>query len=852
MRPEDIKRVLVIGAGTMGPEVAAQCGLHGLDVVVHDIDPRQLAGVSGRVEALWAEQVRAGRATPEQVAAARPRIATSLDPAAAAHEVDVISECVSENLKLKRQVLARFSRLCPARTIVTTGTSYFLPSMLMRAVERPERFAAWHFHVPAWYANAVDIMPHPGTAPETVHVLERISRGIGQVPIVARKENHGYVFNAMLRELLAAALGLAAGGVASVEDVDRAWMVVTKMGIGPFGLIDNIGLDTVHDIVSFWGAATGDPRARQNAEFLAARIAAAGRGMKSGSGFYTYPNPAFTQPGFLSRGPAPPSAALPAGGPPEEAVHRFVIAPSTVPALPPAEMTFHGPVLVLGDNEVARSLCRRLRAAGAEVRQHPGRLAADGPGAAGQAGLEGLLPRHVFVLTPLDPETFDDRQGAAFQSRYAGGVLGPYFVLQRWFKMLVEQGLLDQATLVAGSSLGGDFGCRDVVVSAEGGGMAGLLKSISMEGAAHGRAGPQVKCVDLAGDMPPDLASACLMAEAARGQSLARAGNGKAALHARFAELEVGYSVSCRRVLRLIPAPLGDADRFKNFAGDAPDGAWLITGGARGITALVARALAERFGIHLHLVGRTTVGDHDFTRLSEAEIAELKRDVMKRAYAEGRRPNEAWAGVERRVELQRTLADFRAAGLHATYHACDAGDMPQLEATVRNVRAAGLPIRGVLHGAGLEVTGRFETKARGVVEATLAAKVIAMHALEELTRSDPLRWLIAFGSLSGRFGGVGQTEYAMANEMLAKQVQRFRRDRPDCRSLLIHWPGWAEVGMAARPASQASLRRIGHRLLPPDEGIRHLLREIAAGAPDGEVVFVNRDEIPPLLVRDRP
>ncbi len=98
----------------------------------------------------------------------------------------------------------------------------------------------------------------------------------------------------------AAALTLAAEGVADVDDVDRAWMGIMKMPIGPFGIMDAVGLDTVWKITDFWAGVTGDPQLRANATLLQGYLDRGRLGLKSGGGFYDYPDPAFGQPGFLT------------------------------------------------------------------------------------------------------------------------------------------------------------------------------------------------------------------------------------------------------------------------------------------------------------------------------------------------------------------------------------------------------------------------------------------------------------------------------------------------------------------------------------------------------------------------
>jgi NAD(P)-dependent dehydrogenase (short-subunit alcohol dehydrogenase family) len=217
---------------------------------------------------------------------------------------------------------------------------------------------------------------------------------------------------------------------------------------------------------------------------------------------------------------------------------------------------------------------------------------------------------------------------------------------------------------------------------------------------------------------------------------------------------------------------------------------------------------------------------------------------MKEAYAAGQKPNIARDKIDKVLEIQKTLQELTANGVRVTYHCCDVGNRAALAAVLDRVRHADGPIAGIIHGAGVEHTGRFEHKTPAMVLATISPKINGTMALMELTRGDPLRYFIAFGSLSGRFGGAGQTDYAMANDMIAKQVNWFRRQRPDCLSVTFHWPGWAEVGMASRSESRTALKGIGHTFLAPSQGVSILLSELACGGPVGEVVVVDQNELP--------
>jgi 3-hydroxybutyryl-CoA dehydrogenase len=292
--------VLIVGAGTMGQQIGLQCARCGYNVVLYDIAPHILETAMAQVKAYAAQLVTAEQLTQEEAGATLARITTTTNPQEAAAEADLISESVPEDPKLKRKVFAQFNELCPPRTIFTTNTSTLLPSTFAEATGRPAQFAALHFHQPVWECNVVDVMPHPGTSEETVALLQDFAKRIGQIPILLKKESNGYVFNAMLSALLRAALELAVNDVASVEDVDRAFMGVMKTPVGPFGIMDLVGLDTIWDITNYWAKRAFFARQlRKNANFLKEHVDQGHCGVKSGRGFYTYPDPAFQQPGFV-------------------------------------------------------------------------------------------------------------------------------------------------------------------------------------------------------------------------------------------------------------------------------------------------------------------------------------------------------------------------------------------------------------------------------------------------------------------------------------------------------------------------------------------------------------------------
>lgn len=288
MDADDIRTVLVVGAGTMGQQIALQCAAHGFAVTLLDTEQAALDRARARLDALAGHVASDPAFAHTDVVADVARISATTDPAEAAHEADLVSESVPEDPALKGRVFAELDRLCPARTIFATNTSSLVPSLFADATGRPDRLAALHFHQPVWSATIVDVMPHPGTSPETVETLVGFAGRIGQVPIRLLRESPGYVFNAMYNALNREAITLAANGVATVEDIDRAWTTVTKMPNGPFGMLDHVGIDTAWHITDYWARTLGDAQLTRNAAFLKGYLDQGRAGVKSGRGFYDY------------------------------------------------------------------------------------------------------------------------------------------------------------------------------------------------------------------------------------------------------------------------------------------------------------------------------------------------------------------------------------------------------------------------------------------------------------------------------------------------------------------------------------------------------------------------------------
>lgn len=292
MQAQDIKKVLVIGAGLMGRQIALQCALFQVEVSLYGRSEISLARARRHLKRYAQYLVQGGHLAQDRAEAALERITLTTDPAAAAAGADLVSESVTEDLQLKWQVWEQFSPLLPPRAILTTNSSVIFPSEFAAACGRPDRFLAWHFHQLCFIKNVVDIMPHPGTDPACLACVVDFSRRLQLQPIALKKEHRGYVFNAMLTRFLAAALELAVADVASIEDIDQAWMTVMETSHGPFALMDGVGLDTVANILKFGTAVEPhNPLYPKALAWLAPKIEAGHLGQKTGRGFYSYLRP---------------------------------------------------------------------------------------------------------------------------------------------------------------------------------------------------------------------------------------------------------------------------------------------------------------------------------------------------------------------------------------------------------------------------------------------------------------------------------------------------------------------------------------------------------------------------------
>ncbi len=279
----------------------------------------------------------------------------------------------------------------------------------------------------------------------------------------------------------------------------------------------------------------------------------------------------------------------------------------------------------------------------------------------------------------------------------------------------------------------------------------------------------------------------------------------------------VGYQAGRRQVIEAVPAELANG----SLDLDA-DSVVLLTGGARGITALVATELAERTGCHIELIGRTPIAAEDH-RLSHATT---EPELVKALFELGEKENVP--AKARKVlaerEVRQTMERLRAKASSVRYHECDVTDTEAVAKILDDIKVRFGRIDGVVHGAGVLDDKLIEAKTQESFDRVWATKVNGAKAFDE-------GFLVLFGSVSGVFGNRGQADYSAANDALDRMARFWGVQR---KVVAVDWGPWAGAGMAAGLADEYGRR--GIPLIEPRQGVDALLNEIGNGA-DVQVVY---------------
>jgi len=282
-----MNKLLIVGAGWVGRQIAAQAIHHGIATVLLDKSTSILSDAEEWIQKHLHSLIPDPHLNRSPEAIEQLKLAESLDDLP--KDLTVALESVPEQISVKRRCLTELSERLPPNVVLASNSSYFTPSMLAKYVRHPERFLHWHFHVPVWITRLVDVVPCSQTNPDAVERIRDLSRIMGQEPVFEPVEHPGYLFNWMLQALLKAALELSNKGVADPKTIDHVWRTVAHMPLGPFQIMDQIGVDTIHQVISNARWADASLPLQDLIDGLEPLLAEGRLGVKSGKGFYDYP-----------------------------------------------------------------------------------------------------------------------------------------------------------------------------------------------------------------------------------------------------------------------------------------------------------------------------------------------------------------------------------------------------------------------------------------------------------------------------------------------------------------------------------------------------------------------------------
>lgn len=298
MRKPKIRKVAVIGTGTLGSQIAIHSAFHGYDVSAYDSDPKSMDKVLRMIQVRIANSNRKPVIPLKEIKKQARKINMGGTLEEAVREADLVIEAIPEDLALKRRIFKQIDLYAPKKAILATNSSSIPISRIESATRRPERCLNLHFYSLDLGRNITDVMAGTKTTRQVLETGKEWVRSIGCVPLTVHKELLGFCFNRVWRAVKRETLHMWAGGYADFRDIDRGWMIWTGMSQGPFGIMDAVGLDVVYGIEMVYYNESKDRR-DYPPPALKKMIRRNHLGVKTGKGFYTYPNPEFKNPNFL-------------------------------------------------------------------------------------------------------------------------------------------------------------------------------------------------------------------------------------------------------------------------------------------------------------------------------------------------------------------------------------------------------------------------------------------------------------------------------------------------------------------------------------------------------------------------
>ena len=280
-------KLAVIGAGSMGAQIAQQAALHGVEVRLQDMSTEQLQRAVDSNRGHLMRRVEKGKLDQDHAEASIARVRTTDNLAEAVADAEFVIEAVFEDLTLKRAVFAELDQAAPEEAVLASNSSTMGISKIADVVARPERCVNMHFFFPVLVMDLVEVVRGPHTSDETAESAMAMAKQMGRTAVLINREIDGFIVNRILHAATQEAYRLFDAGVAGFEDIDIAVEKGLNWPMGPFRLGDFSGLDVTYNARLHMYRTTGEERFRPSPQ-LEAKVKAGKLGRKTKEGWYTY------------------------------------------------------------------------------------------------------------------------------------------------------------------------------------------------------------------------------------------------------------------------------------------------------------------------------------------------------------------------------------------------------------------------------------------------------------------------------------------------------------------------------------------------------------------------------------
>ena len=284
----EIKKIAMVGAGTMGNQIAMQCAICGYDVKCYSRRQTTVDKAQAFSDKWFAGRVAKGKMTQEEADAIQGRLVFTSNLEEACTGVDLVIEAVADVIDTKKKVLAQVDAITPEHTIYASNSSYIVSSLFCDAVKHPENVCNLHFFNPVLVMKCVEVVRGPHVDPAVIDAMVEFVKSIKKVPTVVNKEVYGFVVNRIFSAITKEACYIYDQGIASVEDIDNAVKNGLGHSMGPLELLDMTGIDLEYDVLMQKYRMTGDLADKPSAAIVE-HYAKGEYGRKTGKGFYEYP-----------------------------------------------------------------------------------------------------------------------------------------------------------------------------------------------------------------------------------------------------------------------------------------------------------------------------------------------------------------------------------------------------------------------------------------------------------------------------------------------------------------------------------------------------------------------------------